>query len=319
MQRPRTGVGILLEIGPKRLGYLSFPTPKLAALEILEATGEDVGWASASYAVRADSRPARGILRADFGPIGRVSLRFRPTGESRRGRASRACNGPRPLIERGQVRGRIDLRGEGGYFRVDAQRAEAVREFSPRLVCRRGTALNVPPNISLRELVMPSLGIVWSSGGGTIAVLNAVAKSEGRLVALRAAHDAGSPAGASLQVITLESGHDMAIGRSLELEGGRGTLRTSLPGEHPATATLAPPRPFRGEAKLLQTSARSNSWAGSLRVRLPGLDLPLTGPRFMTSLCVLSPLKNPRGCDFAKHPEPLLPSRLALIPGMAEL
>jgi hypothetical protein len=100
----------------------------------------------------------------------------------------------------------------------------------------------------------------------------------------------------------------MAIGRSAYVEGFPGTLVTSLPGAHPATATLTPPAPFYGEANYLEKSSTSHSWTGTLGVNLPGLTLPLTGPGFYTSLCVVSPLKAPNGCDFIK-PRPLEPER----------
>lgn len=93
----------------------------------------------------------------------------------------------------------------------------------------------------------------------------------------------------------------MAISRSVFTGGDvPGTLTTSLPGEKPATAKLKPPWPFQGEGVYLENSATSHSWTGDLAVSLPGLQVPLTGPRFKTSLCVVSPLKVPAGCDFFK-------------------
>lgn len=320
IQRPRTGIGVVVSSGRGHLLSIAFPTPKLAVLEIFELSGrgEDPSYATASYAVRAHSRPARGFVRADFGAIGKVALRFEPTGKPSKRRLPRGCEGPRPTLEIGRLRGRISLEGEGGYFRASARRALGMRERSFRLECRNGRALNLPPNLSLREVVAPTFSFSYSSSGGNIAVLSAAAKAEGRSIALRASHEAGGPPGAEVQVSSLESGDDMAIGRSLSLSGGKGTLRTSLPGAHPATATLTPAAPFYGEASFFETSARSHSWTGSLGAHLPGLDLALTGPRFHTGLCVLSPLKSPRGCDFAK-PQPLLPARPALIPAMERL
>lgn len=319
VQQPRTGIGVLLGGGKNHLVGLTFPTSKLAMLSVLQASGsgEERGLASANYAVRAH-RGANGLLRADFGSLGRVAIRFEPTGKVRKGRLPDGCRGPRPTRELGRAHGTISLEGEGGYFRVSSRGGLALRERSFRLVCEKGRAANIPPNLNLRELVFPGFSFSYSSMGGNIAVLNATAKAEGRFVALRASHEEGGPPGAEVQVGTLESGHGMAIGRGLSLRGGKGTLRTSLPGTHPATATLAPPAPFFGEASFFENSPSSHSWTGSLGVHLPGLDLALAGPRFYTSLCVLSPLKSPAGCDFAK-PKPLLPARLALIPGKGRL
>jgi hypothetical protein len=63
---------------------------------------------------------------------------------------------------------------------------------------------------------------------------------------------------------------------------------------------LKPPAPFRGEGVYLENSPTSHSWTGDLSVSLPGSDVSLTGPRFKTTLCVVSPLKVPDGCDFLK-------------------
>lgn len=316
VQRPRTAAQAILGASNGYAVGVYFPTPKLAALYVFApaGAGEERGFAQAVYAARTRSRLVDGELRADFGPIGHVALRFRPNGKTRRGRIQEGCRGPRPLRESGRVRGTVKLEGEDGYFRLSTAAGTAERERSFRLLCERGRAINVPPNLQLRELVSPGFSVIWTSGGGgTNAVLSVAAKIAGRFIGLRASHQEGSPAGAEIQLATLESGHGIAIGRSLVLDAGKGTLRTSLPGAHPATATFAPPKPFYGEASFVETSATSHSWTGSLGVRLPGLDLPLTGPRFATSLCVLSSLKAPNGCDFTK-PKPLLPARLALVP-----
>jgi hypothetical protein len=93
----------------------------------------------------------------------------------------------------------------------------------------------------------------------------------------------------------------MAIAHSAVVSGKEGTLLTSLPGEHPASATLSPPAPFHGQAEFLENSTDSHSWTGSLGISFPGFDIPLTGHGYYTSLCVISPLKFPQGCDFIKQ------------------
>ena len=115
------------------------------------------------------------------------------------------------------------------------------------------------------------------------------------------------------EVASLERRRKMAIGRYGIVYGGAGTLLTSLPGVHPATATLDPPAPFSGQAVYQEKAADSRRWTGPLAVELPGLRLPLTGPGFHTRLCVLNPLYAPRtGCDFFKAPPPPPVERPAL-------
>jgi len=89
----------------------------------------------------------------------------------------------------------------------------------------------------------------------------------------------------------------MAIGHGVYLDGPAGTLLTSLPGAHPATATLAPPPPFYGEAAY---SEKSDAWTGNLGVNLAGSKLSLTGPAFDVHLCVVNPLRDRDGCEFFK-------------------
>lgn len=314
IQRPRTTASAYLG---RSHGYeigLSSGDPGIALLYVQKFPDterfavDEEGFTSTAYAVRTDARLSNGVIRARFGGLGRVSLRFKPNGHTRLGH-NRGCSGRRPITESGSFHGTVSLRGEGGYFRSSVTTARAVLERSFRLRCKRGEAANPDPATPLREYVEPGFTATFGSGGGAIALLYAVAKIEGRSIGIRASHQQGSPPGAEVQLGTLESEHGMAVGRTALVNGGPGTLLTSLPGEHPASATLAPPFPFSGEGSLYESSSRSHSWTGSLSVSLPGLEQPLTGPRFSTSLCVLSPLKSPSGCDFTK-PKPLLPAML---------
>jgi hypothetical protein len=102
----------------------------------------------------------------------------------------------------------------------------------------------------------------------------------------------------------------MAVGRYALVLAPPGTLLTSSPGVHPATATLAPPAPFFGEATYLEKSGDSHRWTGTLGVNLAGLKLPLIGSRFHVRLCVLNPLNTRNGCDFFKA-EPQFDERVA--------
>lgn len=280
---------------------VSMPHPRIAVLYVFRDARERFveEFASAAYAVRAHSPLSRGVLRAKLGSLGRVALDFVPSGKVKQRRLRRGCAGRPPVAESGTLRGRVSLEGEDGYFRVRGWvRVPGARERSFRLVCKPGKARDASKPVPLRRYAEPPLGFSFSSGGGSIALLLAGSRSGGRLTSLRASHAAGSPAGADLQVGTYEMRGGMAIGRYATAEGGAGTLVTSLPGVHPASATLKPPPPFHGEATFLENSTTSHSWTGSLGVELPGLDLPLAGPDFASSLCVVSPLKVPSGCDF---------------------
>lgn len=308
VQKPVTSAEVVLRDELSQRVAVWFPSPKLAILTVYE--WKRSGYKYALYAVRTRSRLANGVLRARFGSIGRVDLRFQPNGKTNRGRPRKGCKGPRSLIEFGRARGTVSLRGENDYFRIDRTAGATELERSPRLVCDRGRARNIPRDVSLRDLVAPDFELDETAFlGAQLAVLNAVAKIEGRFIVLRAAHYATLAPEAEVQVGTLESENGMAIGRGTWLIGRKGTLRTSLPGERPATASLTPSAPFHGAATFTAQSPTANAWTGSLSVRLPGLEVPLTGPGFSTDLCVVSPLKKPRGCEPAE-PKPSASSLL---------
>lgn len=305
--RPADASGYVL-LG-KRGGYdidLYLPDKRVAILYVssFEEAGGSVAGATSGYAVHTKEPLTGGVVRAGLGPLGRVSLRFRPNGRIRRHHLERGCKGRPAVTEYGRFVGHVSFDGEGGYLRAsfNSGRGEITRSY--RLVCNQPRAYGSGPQ-SLREYAMPNIG--FSYPPPSIALLYAAARDHGRSIWIRAAHQEGSPPGAEVQVGSLESDGGMAIGRSAHVDGFPGTLLTSLPGVHPATATLAPPAPFYGEANYLEKSPTSHGWTGTLGVDLPGLTLPLTGSGFYTSLCVVG-LKVRKGCDFIK-PKPLEPDR----------
>lgn len=296
----------------KRDGYdvvLSMPSNRVAVLYVSRFEQEDGSYegASSGYAVRVKGSLESGVVRARLGSLGRISLRFQPSGRVRKHHNSKACRGRPAVTEYGRFVGHVEFDGEGGYLHASFTGAKGEITHWFRLTCRQYEAQDFSPK-SLREYVAPIFGFLFSPGQGSVSLLNVAARSHRRYIGIRAAHQEGSLPGAEVQLGTVESKDGMAIGRSAYVEGVPGTLLTSLPGERPATATLAPPAPFFGEADYLENSATSHSWTGTLGVNLPGLTLPLTGPGFYTSLCVVSPLKVRDGCDFLK-PKPLEPER----------
>jgi hypothetical protein len=127
-------------------------------------------------------------------------------------------------------------------------------------------------------------------------------------------HPEEAPPGADVELGVVDSREGMAIGHGAYLEGSAGTLLTSLPGMHPATATLAPPAPFHGKAAY---SEETGAWTGTLGVDLAGLRLPLSGPDYRVHLCVVNPLKDKDGCEFFKTDPPYFerPARLGRVLG----
>lgn len=303
VQKPSTEVFILLG---KNRGYevgIWMPNPRIAVLQVTRFVAEEpFSIAHSSYGVRVPSDSLRrGVVRFRFPSMGAASLRFEPN-KRRVHRQRKGCRGKQAMTESGWFRGTVSLEGEGGYFKLETRSARGAVVRSFRLRCEKGAAFQQDTR-PLRGYVAPTLGFSYSPGKGTVSLLNARASGGGRSILLRAAHYEGAPPGAEVQVGALEWQDGIPVGRSAFVDGGfAGTLTTSLPGVQPASATLAPPAPFSGQGSFLEgASPASNSWSGTLGVSFPGLDLPLTGTEFETSLCVVSPLKVPAGCDFIRR------------------
>jgi hypothetical protein len=298
----------------KEKGYrmaLYMPTDRIVVFYAFRIRGRREGFVAdyGLYAARNQGSLKRGVVRARFGSLGRVSLRFQPSRRVRKGGPRSGCEGGEGVAESGRFVGRLAFHGEGNYFHVSTAAVRGDVARSPRLRCEKGVGVENPPR-SLRKYVAPIPALPDES---SIALLYAHARSHGRYVGITAVHPEGAPPGAEVQLAIVESRRGMAIGHGAYLEGGRGTLLTSLPGAHPATATLVPPTPFYGEAAY---SEQSHAWTGTLGVELAGLKLPLTGPAFKVHLCVVNPLKDRDRCNFFKT-EPPPDERPALSLGWA--
>jgi hypothetical protein len=291
-----------LRLGKAR-GYtiaLSIPNNRVVIFEAFRFErwrGHYLSLRYSMYAVRNLGDLEHGVVRARFGSLGRVSMRFRPNRQLRTSAPQPGCEGGSQTIERGRFVGHLSFPGEGNYFHVSSAKGAAYISHSPRLRCEKGQALESQPR-SLRKYVapLPLLPVDYS-----IALLYASTRSHGRYVGITATHPEGSPPGADVQLGIVESRQGMAIGHGVYLNGPPGTLFTSLPGVHPATATLAPPPPFYGKAAY---SEESDAWTGTLGIKLAGLSLPLTGPDFHVHLCVVNPVRDKDGCKFFKAEPP---------------
>lgn len=294
----RPGTSGFLYLG-KEKGYelaLSMPSDRVVVFIAVRPEKRKDGLFSVVYhlyAVHNRGPLGRGVVRARFGSLGRVSLRFRPSGRVRRHNPPWKCEGGPSITEYGKFVGYLHFRGEGDYFHVSSAKGAAKITRAPRLECEKGRAPKPSPRSLRKHVAIPPL----FSDQESIALLYASARRHGRYVGITTTHQGGSPPGADVQLQIIEARKGMAIGHGAFLAAGQGTLLTSLPGVHPATATLAPPTPFYGEAAY---SEESGAWTGTLGVRLAGLKLPLTGPGFHAHLCVANPLKDANGCKFFK-------------------
>jgi hypothetical protein len=298
--RPAAAASLLLGVhGGYQVGVL-FEEPDLAMLVVAKRDKSNFGVQETTYGTHFHGSLPGGRLSADFGAAGSVAVRFRPDGSVRERRPFKSCEGKASRTESGHWVGKISLHGEDDYLAVSTGSAGGELDRTFRLRCRVKHAVPQPRPESLRERVEPQVGSTLSSiVFGTVSSLVAVRREAGRVVELWAAHVTGAGPGAEVEAGAFEYQGGVPVGRLVQIpEAPAGTLVTTLPGEHPATATLKPGAPFSGVGSYLATSPTTHSWTGTLAVRFPGLVAPLTGADFYSSLCVVSPLVKPHGCEY---------------------
>ncbi|HEX4305739.1 MAG TPA: hypothetical protein VHZ54_06880 [Solirubrobacterales bacterium] len=285
----------------ERDGYeiaLSLEEPDIAVLSVDEFDTETQDGAVTRYGARFHGSLPFGRLRARFGSLGTVSLRFRPDGKRRFSKNEGNCSGRPPRDERGYFVGRISLRGEDDYFHISTRKlgGELRRRFRVRCRVKRQRPSYGPQSLS-EAVDYGVVGFGVDDNAGSLAVLEAQHREDGREVALLAARFVRSSA-PYVAAFAYEHQGGMPVARGAEIpEGPPGMLLTTLPGEHPATATLSPPAPFSGEGAFAAASSTVHSWTGTLAVQFPGLLQPLAGTDFFSTLCVISPLRVRYGCD----------------------
>lgn len=276
--------------------YVSNDRVAILSVGKIKRRGDRSSISVAGYVVHTKGSLVSGTARGRIGSLGSFSLRFRPSGPVRERGVPRGCEGPPAVTEYGRFTGHVTFHGERHYldFSLPGGNGELDRSF--RLVCEKGRAYD-PAAEHLRAYVAPGSFFATPEN---IALLYASARSHGRYIGVTAGHREEAPPGTEVRFGMFESRGAMAIGRyALALEPAA-TLLTSLPGEHPANATLAPPPPFYGEAHYQEKSTHSYAWTGNLGIDLFGVRMPLTGSGFHTRLCVLNPVRAHKGCDFFK-------------------
>jgi hypothetical protein len=237
----------------------------------------------AEYSV--GGRVTRGALNANFGRLGRVSVRFHRIGKPSTGGGALPpfkCKGKNPIRERGRFEGVIQFHGEQGFTDVSVQQAKGsvVHRFKRKcsLPTRdRDATTSVaerPGDVTLTSLIVGARRPNHTVYLHTASAELETEKSKRALFFTLVA------------AAVLEHRGRVAIERATVIEGDPGNILASPLGTQPVTATVSLPPPFAGTGSYLEELGQPPSWTGSLRVRLPGADrVPLTGPDFTASLC----------------------------------
>jgi hypothetical protein len=253
-------------------GYRIVVSSSDRGVELSASNGKGVAY----YAVKARRPYREGIIKATFPLLGRVAVRFHPSGKPQHIPPFPHCHGGRTTIQRGVFRGTIEFQGEEGFTNAHTTQARGKLTSISREVCPRS---DHDPSTDIAVGTNPTPGYS----------LSAVANSPGRQLAFSA----------------FRSTSDSALGGNtwfsaflLERRGGMRVIRVAFDHANledfavggdkrrPDSASVTPSLPFRGTAAF-QADAGVTTWAGPLTVDLPGApDLQLTGPSFRSSLCL---------------------------------
>jgi hypothetical protein len=222
--------------------------------------------ASSVYTVPATvAGPA--ALDAGLGPLGRIAVRFRPSGR-RVVSTAEACGRSARVVRRlGVFVGTIRFEGEDGYTTVAATSARGSVGTPMPSDCGS-------PGPSPGAAVASSRSTATGSVAGS-AVLSAVDPRAGS--SFRAAP---GPGGVGFSARVEERTDD---GVTVVRHAQAGAPAAAFDFNRSLTwAAVTPPAPFSGTARF--AAAAGVRWAGSLRVTFPGLSVPLTGPGFRSTL-----------------------------------
>jgi hypothetical protein len=218
-----------------------------------------------------------GTIRARFGSLGRVSVRFRPSGRERDVRVPKKCLKDRPPVvtaRLGNFVGTIKFRGERGYTQVSAHSApggtgDPLADTPKKLQC------DFRESEVERERELESVSLNGAPPRGAISF--SAARLFGDFPALAGSSKALPPKGDRYLFLALvgEKVGQMSILRST---GAVGESQDFVVDDGLTSATVQPPSPFTGSGTFLRNADGSTSWTGSLAVPMPGLGtVKLTG------------------------------------------
>lgn len=211
-------------------------------------------------------------IEASFGRLGKVDVRFRPSGRVVTSDPRRHCSGPDRFTSRlGVFAGIVRFHGEKHYVTADARRAKGRVRTPLRLACSQPFfALDAPAARARPVRQHPSFEATALSAGHR----EAVAGTE--VFAFR------------VRKLTLFFAiSEENTGRMAEIRYGFATAPSKLFSANDALTRVRvrPPAPFHGTGVYAAAPDGTTTWEGNLSVSLPGAPrLPLTGDRFTAKL-----------------------------------
>lgn len=271
-------------------GYFVVPESRLAIADLAGSNGYRITIAAlgpryvalvairrgsaVSYFVRAPFDGKR--IDARFGKLGRVSVRFDPSGPLQREDqpGGSRCKGGDSTSQSGRFVGTIRFRGERGFTTVRRSSVRTTVSHTARQVCKLPPEGKVTEPESEDKATSVS-AVVRGNPEGPVFTAYSVPPEAGQ-----------QEEGPSFSASITDRRQSMIVSHGASASGGPGAFAVSPLGTVPATATVSPPSPFEGSATLTKTPGGATTWTGDLSVELPGRGtVALTGPSFAAKLC----------------------------------
>jgi hypothetical protein len=190
-------------------------------------------------------------VKAKFGGLGELNFHFGPK------KGLRKCLGVLTFT------GSFTFTGENGYIHIDADEAEGAKvggEFEPCGELEEGGLFVIDESVHLE------------------AVAGSFKRGSGRRVTVDEWRVEGGRTNVDISASQIEEKEGMRITRGATLSSGPGAFHHDLKA---GTATLKPPAPFTGWARMTRRRGGKGIWEGTLRVpTLSGKPIELTGPAF---------------------------------------
>jgi len=212
-----------------------------AAILIVERRGS-----SATYFSREEPTVTETSVSAAFGGVASIDVHFVPSGKERIERSD--CD-PEPIsFDSGSYEGRIDFEGEEGFTEVHATRARGEVRLGASLICGSG------------------FDVEGEGGHAPGARLKVRRHWDGGHVEFEATKNSPSrPSRFDASILDIRGG--LAVERDVRLQAGAGAFDYDVSRQ---VATLEPPAPFQGVARISREGAGMSSLRGSLSVDVPG-------------------------------------------------
>jgi hypothetical protein len=211
-------------------------------------------------------------IAASFGQLGKIDVRFRPSGRVVESRPRRRCHGgDRFTSELGVFVGSVRFSGEKNYVAVRSHRVKGRVRTQLGLHCS-SLPPGLPPDRRARPVphhttFSPTFFAATRRHGVAAVELLTLGIGRTTLFAAITEEGLGSMARIRFALATARSKEAVVINDPL------------------TKATITPPAPFRGKGTYSAAPDGTTTWTGPLSVSFPGAPrLPLTGEDFEATL-----------------------------------